>query len=372
MKLNLACLILPCACALAQPPGTNYDESKVPPYKLPPLLVMQNGARVQNAAGWTKRRAEVLALLESQMMGRAPGRPEKLAFELASIDKAALGGKAVRKEVSIQAQGKKFSLLLYLPVQVKGPAPVFVSLGFGPNQGVHPDPGIHLAGMWVQDKETKAIVLRPAQESSRGSAASRWQLETLLARGYGLAVIYYGDIEPDINGGMGQGIRAQYPKPDDAGWGAISAWAWGLSRAVDYLETDKDVDPRRLALVGHSRLGKTALWAGAMDTRFALVISNDSGEGGAAISRRRFGETVANLNDRFPHWFCANYRQYSGKEDAMPFDSHMLLALIAPRPLYVASAQDDQWADPKGEFLINAYDWEQYLEFADRWLKGAH
>jgi hypothetical protein len=405
--------------ALAQQPSTNYDEAKVPAYTLPELLVMKSGARVSTAADWTKRRAEVLSLLETEMFGRAPGRPQQMRFEVDATDSAALGGLAIRKQVSIHVAGKRLGLLLYLPAKAKGRSPVFVGLGFGPNQGVSHDPGIPLAGTWVQNNETKAIELQPARESSRGSEASRWQLETVLARGYGLATMYYGDIEPDIDGAMKLGVRGAYLRngqnaPADGEWGAIAAWAWGLSRVADYLAQDQDVDAAHLALVGHSRLGKTALWAGAMDTRFGLVISNDSGEGGAAISRRRFGETVADLNRRFPHWFCGNYHRYSDREDEMPFDSHMLLALIAPRPLYVASAEDDQWADPKGEFLgavaasdvyellgrkgvgtrqmpavnqpvgdtvryhvrtgkhdITAYDWEQYLDFADRQFRRA-
>jgi hypothetical protein len=243
-------------------------------------------------------------------------------------------------------------------------------------------------------------------------------VEAILARGFGLAAMYYGDIEPDIPGATKSGIRGTYlhpgqEAPAEGEWGAIAAWAWGLSRVVDYLETDKSVDAGRLAIVGHSRLGKTALWAGAMDTRFGIVISNNSGEGGAAISRRVFGETVADLNTRFPHWFCGNYRKYSGREADMPFDAHMLLALAAPRPLYVASAEEDRWADPRGEFLaavaasevyellgrkgvgtmamppvnqpvgdtvryhvrtgkhdITAYDWQQYLDFAERHFRA--
>jgi hypothetical protein len=413
MRTMLLAMLLG-SVALAQQPSTNYDEAKVPAYNLPELLVMNDGTRVGTAADWTKRRAEVRSLLETEMFGRAPGRPQEMRFEVDSIDKAALGGKAIRKQVSIYLSGRRLALLLYLPAKVTGPVPVFLGLGFSPNQSVSLDPGIPLAGAWIQNKDTKAIELQPEQESSRGSAASRWQVETVLGRGYGLATMYYGDIEPDIDGAMKLGIRAAYltigqEAPGDGEWGAIAAWAWGLSRAADYLERDKEVDATRLALVGHSRLGKTALWAGAMDTRFGLVISNDSGEGGAAISRRRFGETVADLNSRFPHWFCGHYHRYSGREDEMPFDSHMLLALVAPRPLYVASAEDDRWADPRGEFLaavaasdvyellgrkglgtkqmppvnrpvgdtvryhvrtgqhdITAYDWEQYLDFADR------
>jgi len=281
--LFVASLLLP------QQPATNYDEARVPAYELPPLLVSADGGRVRDAAGWEKRRGEIRSLLESQMFGRAPGRPALLTFAVDAIDKAALGGKAIRKQVSIHTAGRTFNLLLYLPARAARPVPVFVGLGFDPNQSVSADPGVALAGAWTLNKVTKAIEVPPGDESSRGSAASRWQLDSVLARGFGLATVYYGDIEPDVVGAMKLGIRGAYLKqgqdiPGDDEWGAIAAWAWGLSRVADYLETDRDVDSARLALVGHSRLGKTALWAGAMDPRFAIVISNDSGEGGAAFS----------------------------------------------------------------------------------------
>ena len=417
--MKTALIVVAAGCVtLAQAPATNYDEAKVPAYTLPALLAMNDGAPVRTATDWTKRRAEIRALLESQMFGRAPARPADLAFAVDSVDKAALGGKAIRKQVSITARGRAFHLLLYLPANATGPVPVFVGLDFSPNQSVSADPGITLAGAWAQNKETNEIARQPALESSRGSAASRWQLDMVLFR----RLRPCDDVlrrhrtrhrRRDEAGVRGTYLKPGQEAPDASDWGAIAAWAWGLSRVADYLETDKDVDAGRMALVGHSRLGKTALWAGAMDTRFGIVISNDSGEGGAAISRRVFGETVADLNTRFPHWFCGNYRQYGGHEGAMPFDSHMLLALIAPRPLYVASAEEDQWADPKGEFLaavaasevyellgkkgvgtatmppvnqpvgdavryhvrtgkhdITAYDWQQYLDFAERQFRS--
>jgi hypothetical protein len=255
-------------------------------------------------------------------------------------------------------------------------------------------------------------VKEASPESSRGSAASQWQVEKILAAGYGLATVDYNEIEPDFVGGMKYGIRALYFKPGQSEpaadeWGAIAAWAWAASRAMDYLEQDAGVDGGRVAIFGHSRLGKTALWAGARDTRFSLVIANESGEGGAAISRRNYGERTQDLNTRFPHWFDGNFKKYNGREEEMPFDSHMLLSLTAPRGLYVASAEEDRWSDPRGEFLgaayaspvwelfgrkgigtmempglhqpvgehvryhiragkhdVTAYDWEQYLKFA--------
>ena len=407
----LALLLLPLVAA-AQPDNANYDESKVGAYTLPDPLVLQNGGRVRDAATWYKRRRpEILHLFETNVYGRTPAKQLRTTFELTSIDKNALGGKAIRKQVTVHfSNGKdarKMDLLLYVPVDARKPVPVFLGLNFDGNQTVDADPGIRLGDVWVRGKR------QPASGSSRGSAASEWQVEKILARGYALATAYYGDIEPDFAGGMTYGVRPLFFRPgqtqpatDD--WGAIGAWAWGLSRAAEYLKTDRDIDAQKIALMGHSRLGKTALWAGAQDTRFALVISNDSGEGGAALSRRNFGETIEHLNTAFPHWFCANYRKYNDHADQLPLDHHMLLALIAPRPLYVASAEQDQWADPRGEFLsavaagpvyellgkqglgtdqmpavshpimhtigyhirpgkhdVTAYDWDQYLAFAD-------
>jgi hypothetical protein len=405
--MHVVLLLLISTIAWAQPADANYEEAKAGSYTLPDPLVLSNGRRVTDIKTWEQdRRPEILRLFETQMFGRMPGKLKTTTFELKSIDKQALGGIAVRKEVTVLFNGKsdgpRMEMLLYLPANARGRVPVFLGLNFGGNQIVHADPGITVTKSWV----------RSGTPASRGSSTDAWQVEKILARGYGLATIYYGDIDPDFDDGFQNGVHALFSRPGPEEWGSIGAWAWRLSRALDYLETDKDVDSKRVALMGHSRLGKAALWAGASDQRFAIVISNNSGEGGAAISRRNFGETVKRINTSFPHWFNDNYPKYNEKVESLPFDSHMLIALIAPRPVYVASAEEDLWADPRGEYLgaynagpvyrlygkqvlesekmpgihepltgtvgyhiragkhaVTAYDWERYLDFADKHFK---
>ena len=344
---------------IAQPKNFNYDEAKVPKFTLPDPLMMADGAPVKSVKAWeSKRRPEILELFKKEMYGRAPGKPAKQSYFVLSHHKNVLGGKADRKQVEVRfagtGKGPRMTILIYLPARAKGPVPTFLTLNFRGNHTLHPDPAIRLPHSWVRGKVKGETENNRATEKGRGLAKSRWPVETILARGYALAAIYYGDIDPDFDDGWKNGVHALYPathkrKPEE--WGSIATWAWGLSRAMDYLETDREIDHQRVAVMGHSRLGKTSLWAGASDPRFALVISNNSGCGGAALSRRAFGETVQRINTSFPHWFCDNFVKYNANENKCPVDQHQLIALIAPRPVYIASAVDDRWADPKGEFL---------------------
>ena len=351
LRAPLALLVIAAALETAAA-QTNYDESKVPKYSLPDPLVCSDGKKVTDAKTWTaKRRPEILELFRTHMYGRSPGRPKAMTFKVFETAQNALGGKATRKQVSVFFTGKdpgpRMDILLYLPNGIKRPVPAFVGLNFRGNHSIQTDPAIRLSTQWMRGG-------RKAGAKDRGAAKSRWPVESILARGYALATIYYGDIDPDFHDGFKNGVHGVFDKsgkrPADA-WASIAAWAWGLARAMDYFETDDEVDARRVAVMGHSRLGKTSLWAGAEDPRFAVVISNNSGCGGAALSRRRFGETVGRINRSFPHWFCENLKKYNNREDDLPLDQHMLVALIAPRGVLVCSAQQDRWADPRGEFL---------------------
>ena len=337
--------------AWAQLPGFNYDEAKVPKYKLPDPLVMVDGTAVKDASVWKKqRRPEILGLFAEQVYGVTPKERIKVRTEVLEIDKTAHGGLATRKQVRVwfgaSAEAPFMDLLIYLPNGVKGRVPAFLGLNFGGNHTVQPDKEIRVTKSWVRAKGNVA------NDSERGTGSSRWPVDMILKRGYAVVTAYYGDIDPDFDDGFTNGVHSLFARSGRADeWGSLGAWSWGLSRAMDVLEKEKAIDSSRVVLHGHSRLGKATLWAGAQDERFAIVISNDSGEGGAALARRRFGETTERINTSFPHWFAGNFKQYNGKEDAMPVDQHMLIALIAPRPVYVCSALEDAWADPKGEFL---------------------
>lgn len=334
--------------------------SQTPEYDLPQLLLSESGQSISSVEAWeTIRRPEILEMFRREMYGTNPSPDFMWDMEMNVIeeDRTALGGTAIRKQINLVVSRNNRShtipLLIYLPAAAEGPVPIFLGLNFYGNQTIHPDRNIPLSGSWVPIRIEFGIMLHEATHESRGVRYDRWPVEWILEQGYGIAAMYSGDIDPDYHDGFENGIHSIFPDQDrdSSSWGTIAAWAWGLSRAMDYLETDEDVDGDNVIVFGHSRHGKASLWAGASDQRFAGVISNESGCGGAALSKRKQGETLADINRNFPHWFCDQYKTYSDNEEALPFDQHMLIALMAPRPVYIASAQKDQWADPEGEYL---------------------
>ena len=378
------------AQAAKQQPGINYDESRVAAYTLPDPLAY-NGKRVTSALTWSARRAEILELFRTNVYGRSPGKPEHVSFSSIEENPKAMDGAATLRRVAITSQQgsrtHRFELTLFLPNKRSGTAPVLLLINNRPPSNTDP---------------------------TRKEKSGFWPAEQIIARGYGIAAFHYAQLAPDDDKTYRDGVMKFFDgSPGGATpytWGALAAWGWGASRAMDYFETDPRVDKAHVAVIGHSRGGKAALWAGAEDERFAMVVSNDSGEGGAALSRRNFGETIERINTSFPHWFTATYKTFNGRAADLPVDQHMLLSLIAPRALYVASADEDLWADPRGEFLslaatspvfafwgdapirdgdmpaidaplivgrrgyhirtgghnLTPYDWDRYADFADR------
>ncbi len=420
MKLKLLITLLSFVLVLNAQNQANYDESKIPDYTLPDPLVLLSGQKVKTSEIWEQeRRPEILSLFEEQVYGKIPGELDITSYEILEESQDAFNGKAIRKQVKLtfEKQDKKLdvNLLVCLPKNVKK-APLFLAYNFGGNQTVVDDKEVLVSEVWLQKQANAKDENKLEPEQSRGKGKSRWPVEKIIDAGYGLATMYYEEIDPDKND-FSDGIHPFFytenqTRPADNEWGAISAWAWGLTKAMDYLEKDEAVDKSKIIVMGHSRLGKTALWAGAQDQRFAMVISNNSGCGGASLSRRRIGESISEMNKNFPHWCCKNFDSYNNNEDALPVDQHLLIALIAPRPIYIASAEEDQWADPKGEFLsalnatpvyhlygkkgletdifpdvnqpiqhtigyhvrtgkhdVTEYDWEQFIKFADLNLK---
>ena len=400
----------------------NYikDEKDVPEYELPELLKSLRGKKIKSVKKWEKiRRPELLKLFGQEIYGKVPENFRIKEVVVNENNGMAFKGLATRKQIELIFENNEkilhAAILIYLPRDKKS-VPLFVGYNFYGNHTIADDVNIRLTESWVRDNPSIGIVHNQVTEQSRGARNNRWPVEKILKAGYGLATIYYGDIDPDWDS-FDNGIHPLlYEKgqirPRANEWGAISAWAWGLSRAMDYFEQDPDIHAEQVIVMGHSRLGKTALWAAALDRRFAMCISNNSGCMGAALSKRKFGETISRIAYTFPHWFCNNFKKYVGLESELPVDQHMLLALIAPRPLYIASAEEDWWADPRGEFLsavhaspvyklygldglptkeipalgeqvigtigyhirkgkhdITDYDWEQFIKFANYHLK---
>jgi len=310
----------------------NYDETTVPKYILPPLLQTTNGKKVKNVTTWEKkRRHEILSLFEENIYGQMPSKFDSLNFNIINEKTDAMDGKAHLKEIQVSVWNKgnsvSFPIVLFIPNKRTKPAPVFLLIN---NRG------------------------KRNTDPTRQQKSSFWPAEMIIDSGYAIASFHNADIAPDRKETYQNGILKQlFPEEleKDNGIKAIGAWAWAASRVMDYFLTDKDIDAKRIAIVGHSRGGKTALWAAAQDQRFSMVFSSCSGSTGASLARRRYGETISLINKQFGHWFNNNYRNFSNNVDNLPVDQHMLIGLIAPRPVYTTNATQDRWADPYGSFL---------------------
>jgi hypothetical protein len=349
----LAGLVISCGIAAGGPP--NYDEANVGSLVLPDPLSGPDGRAATSVETWTTvARPHQLALLEANVFGRRlPQAPVAVVGAVERADVVLPGDvKARRLQARLRLGAGDAApiteVLLYLPGEAREPVPVLLGLNFLGNQAEYPDDGIWLSSSWVPNDKAAGIDAHRATEASRGWLAHRWPVPAMLRRGYGMATASCGDVFPDRAPDRGT-AAATPPAPDEPG--AMAAWAWQLSRILDWLVTLPEVRKDAVAVVGFSRLGKAALWAGACDERFAAVVSMESGCGGAALSRRNYGETIADITGRFPHWFCPRFASFAGRETELPCDQHCLLALVAPRPLYVTSAVEDRWSDPRGEFL---------------------
>jgi hypothetical protein len=368
------CLVFSLAAAADFPPAAGLK----PMTELPDPLLMFDGSRVTTRDQWTaNRRPELIALFQHYMYGRPPVAPRSVQASVERIDANYFGGKATKKEVVISfvpPQAPKISLLLVVPNKPSGPKPVFLGINFCGNHTLLDDPSIALPAAWLPDNCPGCTDHR-ATDAGRGKQKDVWAVEQTIDRGYALACFYCGDVDPDRND-FTDGVHPFYATPGQAGrdphdWGTIAAWAWGMQRAVDYLVMNPDLDKQRIAVVGHSRLGKTALLAGALDERIALVIPLQAGCGGTAPSRHNVGETVKQINDRFPHWFCDEFKNFNDHVERLPFDQNCLVALCAPRPVLLANAQEDTWADPEGQFRVLQGADPVYRLLGSRGLGGA-
>lgn len=422
MRLSLTLLGILAMTVAATPADPPPPSDKLPSIKeFPDVLTMQDGTKITTKKDWEeKRRPELKELFQAYMYGRFPAKPEKVTAKVLFEDAKALDGKGTLREVEISfgpPEWPKIYLLVAVP-NGKTPAACFVGPNFGGNHLVTAHEKVRIPTEWVPanypgvEKGTNK-----ATAAGRGKQADTWPLQQVVEKGYAVATFYCGDIQPD-RPNVDEGMRKTMPKPPGGQRGDETAtimwWAWGIHRAVDYLLTDKSIDGKRLAVVGHSRLGKTALLAGAFDDRIAVVIPHQSGCGGAGPSRSKNdkAETVKRITTSFPHWFCSRFAWFGDDVTKLPFDQHCLVAICAPRPVLFTNAEEDQWANPSGQFEVLAAaapayrlygdenpvadkmpeqgklsdsrlgyfiragkhsmtpdDWKVYMQFADKWLK---
>ncbi|MGI4875467.1 MAG: hypothetical protein ACRYFX_30295 [Janthinobacterium lividum] len=313
---------------------SNYDDAQAGSTARPDALTLHNGRPVRDAkTWWQQRRPEILRDYQQEIYGITPANTPKVTFEVTATEPGALDGRAIKKTIVGHIDNRRYpaatpsiTITLYLPAQATGPVPVMVVAGgfFGPF---------------------------PGQPAPKGPSA----LEMALAAGWGVAGVPTGSIQQDSGAGLREGIiglvnEGRPRQPTD--WGVLAAWCWGMSRALDYLQTDKAVNPKAIGIEGHSRWGKTALLAGALDPRFAIVYASCSGSMGASLEKRNSGETIDNVASSGEyHWMAGNFLKYGGNWAAMPVDAHELMALVAPRPLFVTGGTHDSWTDAHGEFL---------------------
>ena len=417
-------------CAAILTLGAESADPGLPPVKpyppvselkpipeLPDPLVMFDGTRVKSRRQWEReRRPELKRLFQHYMYGYMPAAP-RVRSEAERVNPGLFGGKATLKEVTLRfgpESAPPIHLMVITPNSRKGPVPAFLGIMFSGNHALVDDPAVRIPDSWMYASRP-GVVNNRATEASRGTRKDEWPAEMIVDRGYALATFYNGDVDPDVND-FSNGIHPFFLRPGQTAlgphdWGTIAAWAWGMQRALDYLVTDKSIDRKGIAAIGHSRNGKTALLAAAFDERFALAIPNQAGCGGTAPSRGKVGESVQAINRGFPHWFNDTFPEFSERSELLPFDQNGLVALMAPRPVLFSNAEKDTWANPAGQFdvlkaadgvyrflgvgglgsreippigtLLNSrlgyfiragehsmtrVDWEAYLDFADRQL----
>jgi hypothetical protein len=297
-------------------------------------------------------------MFQHYMYGQIPSKPEKAETSVIGEYRDFLGGKATLNLITLQVgpgNGPRIELMLVAPNERRGPAPVFLVMDFCGNHAITADPRVPLAKSWLGQR-CPGCPNGVATEAARGGQATNWPLAEIVRRGYAIATFYSGDVDSDrkdVSDGIYKWLADGDPaknKPEDRG--TLATWAWGFSRCVDYLVTDTSVDKHRIASVGHSRNGKTALLAAAFDERIAMAFPHQAGCGGSAPSRGKTGESVKAINDAFPHWFNAEFKKFNDAPERLPFDQNCLVALCAPRPVLFSCAEGDQWANPAGQFEV--------------------